>query len=68
MCPQYTSRTGKCTMKSCPCGSNKPPRPLHDARGIFCCYVCDACEKEKRSKYRPEIFENPNYSCDEPVD
>lgn len=43
-------------------------RKLFDARGIFCCFVCDECEQTKRSRYRPEIFTNPNYWTDEPVD
>jgi hypothetical protein len=43
-------------------------RPLHDARGIFCCYVCDECEEDQRAKYRPDIFTDPNYWHDEPID
>lgn len=35
--------------------------PLTDARGIFCAYVCDKCYDEKKSKYRPSIFEDSNY-------
>ena len=31
--------------------------PLTDGRGIFCCYVCDLCEKVKRSQFRPEILD-----------
>jgi hypothetical protein len=43
--------------KLCSCGSGKPRRQLCDAAGIFCCYVCDDCEAERRKGYRPEIFE-----------
>jgi hypothetical protein len=43
-------------------------RELLDARGIFCCYVCDECEVEKRAGFRPDIFTDPNYPTDEPVD
>jgi len=43
-------------------------RQLFDARGIFCCYVCDTCEERKRRVYRMEIFTDPNYSHDEPID
>jgi hypothetical protein len=43
-------------------------RQLLDARGIFCCYVCDACEVEKKARYRPEIFTDSNYRHDEPID
>jgi hypothetical protein len=41
---------------------------LIDARGIFCCYVCDKCKAAKMTKYRPEIFTDPNYWHDEPID
>lgn len=41
---------------------------LYDARGIFCCYVCDTCETEKRGRYRPEIFEDSNYAANEEID
>ena len=53
---------------TCACGSNKERFPLHDARGIFCAYVCDDCEKEKKSQYRPEIFTDGNYWADEPIE
>lgn len=43
-------------------------RALVDARGIFCCYVCDACYEAKRARYRPDIFTDPNYWTDEPVE
>lgn len=52
----------------CDCGSGKEGFALYDARGIYCCRVCDDCEQRKRAKYRPEIFEDPNYWTDEPVD
>jgi hypothetical protein len=39
-----------------------------DARGIFCTFVCTRCEKEKRKRYRPEIFTRSNYWTDEPVE
>ena len=32
-------------MKLCFCGSGLERRALIDARGIFCTYVCDKCEK-----------------------
>ena len=41
---------------------------LVDARGIFCAYVCPICEADKRAKFRPEIFTDSNYACDEPVE
>lgn len=41
---------------------------LTDARGISCGYVCDRCVEWKKSGYRPEIFQDGQYWCDEPVD
>jgi hypothetical protein len=41
---------------------------LYDARGIFCCYVCPKCEREKKRRYRPEIFTDPNYEHGEPIE
>lgn len=49
-------------MKLCPCGSGEPRRELVDARGIFCTFVCDKCEK------RPDIFTDSQYWTDEPVE
>lgn len=43
-------------------------RALHDARGIFCCYVCDLCEGEKRRRYRADVFTDPNYETSEEID
>lgn len=55
-------------MRTCTCGSGQYGDALYDARGIYCCLYCDDCETEKRSKYRVEIFTNPNYDCDEYID
>ena len=52
----------------CGCGSGEYRRELVDARGIFCGYVCDACEPERRAGYRPEIFSDSGYECDEEID
>jgi hypothetical protein len=52
----------------CSCGSGERHRDLYDARGIYVARVCRKCEGRVRSKYRPEIFEDPNYWTDEPVD
>ena len=59
---------GDNTMKTCPCGSGLPRRELKDARGIFCTFVCDKCEAEKKRGFRPDIFTDPNYPTVEPVD
>lgn len=55
-------------MRYCPCGSGKIRQELRDARGIFVAFVCSVCEKDVMGKYRPEIFTNPHYECDEPFD
>jgi hypothetical protein len=38
---------------------------LKDARGIFCCYVCDKCESARRSEFRLDIFEDASYEADD---
>jgi len=55
-------------IRTCSCGSGKSRRDLTDARGIFCAYVCDACEAEKRARYRPEIFTDHAYDADEAIE
>ena len=40
----------------------------YDARGIFLCYVCDECVKEKLARYRPDVLSDPNYWHDEPIE
>ena len=54
--------------RTCACGSGRPKRDLYDARGIFCSYVCDDCEAERRARYRPEIFEDGAYEADEDIE
>ena len=53
---------------NCTCGSGLEKRPLIDARGIFCTYVCDSCEKERKDKFRPEIFKDAKYETSEPIE
>ena len=53
--------------KLCPCGSGQPRRDLIDLQGIFCAYVCDACEAEKKAEFKPDIFFGP-YPNDELLD
>jgi hypothetical protein len=55
-------------MKLCPCGSSQSRRELKDARGIFCTFVCNACERRKRHSFRADIFTDPNYQTDEAID
>ena len=42
--------------KPCPCDSGKLREPQFDGRGIFLCFTCEKCHKEKMSGYRPEIL------------
>lgn len=42
--------------KKCPCGSGHDRHELVDSAGIFCAFVCDECEVEKRSRFNPAIF------------
>ena len=53
--------------KLCMCGSGQPRDSLYDARGIFCCYVCDICKLSKASRYRIEVLEDSDYDCDEEI-
>lgn len=52
----------------CSCGSGLPRYGLYDARGIFCCYTCERCEPDKKTQYRPEIFEDSQYDCTEAIE
>lgn len=55
-------------VKPCNCGSGENRFQLTDARGIFCAYVCGKCVAEVMSHYRPEIFDDSAYECDEAID
>jgi hypothetical protein len=68
--PEYIAAHGGPIVETpaCPCGSGLPRRELVDARGIFCTFVCDRCEAEKKAHYRPDIFTDPNYETTEPVE
>lgn len=54
--------------QECTCGSGQYPEAQHDARGIFLCYTCEVCEKDKLSGYRPEVLTNSDYWHDEPIE
>ena len=56
-------------LTKCPCGSGEYPAAEYDAQGIFLCYVCDRCRKEKLSHYRPEILSGYTQAdVDEPIE
>ena len=52
----------------CTCGSGLYPDAAHDARGIFLCYTCSKCEREKMSGYRSDVLTDANYWHDEPIE
>ena len=52
----------------CRCGSGEERHALYDARGIFATYVCDKCEESKKKEFRQDVFDDPDYWHDEPID
>ena len=56
------------TERPCACGSGEFPVAVHDARGIFVTYACSGCRKDRLAGYRDDIFTDPNYECDEPIE
>ena len=52
----------------CTCGSGLYPEAQHDARGIFLCYTCKKCEREKLAGYRPEVLTDSNYEAVEQIE
>ena len=59
-------------MKTCPVCEKEVTylEPIYDARGIYCTATCGdpACVKEAESHFRPEIFTDPYYACDEQIE
>ena len=66
--PSRPDAWGDAPVPKCLCGSGNEPWPLYDARGIYVSLVCESCEEEVRSRYRPEIFDDSNYECDEQIE
>lgn len=54
--------------KPCPCGSGLASWWENDARGIPVARICVECGDEVLGKYRPEIFNDPDYEANEPID
>lgn len=43
--------------------------PEYDAQGIYLCRVCEVCQEEKLSHYRPEILTGYTQAdMDEPIE
>jgi hypothetical protein len=55
-------------LQECPCGSGEFPEKQYDARAIFLCYTCSKCEKEKLSRYRPDVLTDHDYWADEAIE
>ncbi len=53
--------------RACPCGSGQTRRELRDAHNIFCAFVCDACEADKRAHFDPHNLTADPYPADEPL-
>ena len=54
-------------VRLCPCGSGRTRRELRDAHNIFCAFVCDACDADKRAEFDPRILTADPYPADEPL-
>ena len=55
-------------IRLCHCGSGLTSTELYDARGIYVSRVCEECEEKVKAQFRPEIFTNSLYECDEPIE
>jgi len=47
------------------CGRDVEAPQRLDARGIFLTYACDACWRNERRSYRPEVLTDPQYAADD---
>lgn len=56
------------TARECDCGSGEIREEVCDARGLFVAYCCDRCKGERLAGFRPEIFSDGDYDCDEPIE
>jgi hypothetical protein len=61
-----TSWRTEMPLNECPCGSGEYLEAQYDEYGIFLCYTCSQCEKEKLSHYRSDIFDQ--YDCEEQIE
>jgi hypothetical protein len=56
-------------MRPCNCGSCLPSWPEYDGQGIYLCRVCEQCQQEKLSHFRPEILRPyTQEDVDEPIE
>ena len=54
--------------RKCHCGSGEYSEEVYDAKGIYVTRVCSKCRSEKLKGFRQEIFDDPGYECDEPIE
>lgn len=54
--------------RDCNCGSGLPSAWTYDARGIELARVCDRCRDRVLAGYRPDVFDDPDYEIDEPLE
>ena len=50
----------------CDCMVKGEGQPQYDGYGIFLCYTCAKCHKEKMARYRPDIRER--YETDDQIE
>jgi hypothetical protein len=50
------------------CDSGKYHEAIYDARGIYVGKVSEDCREETLGGFRKEIFSDPQYQTDEPID
>jgi hypothetical protein len=56
-------------MRPCNCGSGLPSWWEYDGQGIPLCRVCEKCQREKLSHYRPAILRPyTQEDVDEPIE
>jgi hypothetical protein len=56
------------SLKPCNCGSGLHSWIEYDGQGIYLCRVCDECQEEKLSGFRPEILRPYTQAdVDEPI-
>jgi len=53
---------------TCHCGSGLLSEELLDARGIYCGRVCALCRADAMARFRSEIFADPGYETNEPIE
>lgn len=53
-------------IRKCSCGSGHEAIAQFDGYGIFMCYICKTCRKERMQRFRRDIMER--YDTNEPIE